>query len=246
LILGKMTFYFTCTRGLQQDVHMKDSGLTIDTFGEAEKAQVQEEKEKKRTADIRDDFFRAQADLNKQEYAFKMDGEDFNISHGDLKDIVQDTMTDLKDKMTNGKSPEERAQAALDYKRFEEIKARMDKGDDPTEDDMKFLVDDFAKRDDDFKDRVLKESEVAPADSVDEVVALRVVNEEAATLEIVDKFNEQSEFIIAANDIENELSGVMISQSNHIVPIGGDVEQVSSTPESFTPNDFKANDFDFG
>ena len=237
--------------GLRQDEYMKDSGLSIDTFGEAEKAQQNEEKEKKRTADIRDDFFRAQADLNKQEYAFKMDGENFNISHGDLKDILQDTMVDLKDKMINGKTPEERAQAALDYQRILDIKDKMDKGGHPTEDDMKFMIDDFAKRDDDFKDRIKNDSKplrekVLDADVEDRIVSRRAAQNEGVGAELVDSFNTQSEFILAANDIESELSEVMISQSNHNTPAGVDGEQISNAPENFIPNAIKANDFDFG
>lgn len=108
----------TTQAGMRMDDFLKESGMTIDTVGEARKAQEHSKKENEKAADareaIREVFSRAHEHVDNHKYNLNLDGKDYEISHGELKDFMKKQSEQFAKRAKTEKDSKKRAQMEQD------------------------------------------------------------------------------------------------------------------------------------
>ena len=131
----------TTQDGMRIDEYLKDTGMTIDTVGEAQKAQEHNKKENEKAADareaIREVFSRAHQHVDDHKYNFKIDGLDIEISHGDLKDFMKKQAEQMNKKMKTEKDAKKRAQMEQDFMTYQRLIHHMETEGPLNEDQLK-------------------------------------------------------------------------------------------------------------
>ena len=131
----------TTQDGMRIDEYLKDTGMTIDTVGEAQKAQEHNKKENEKAADareaIREVFSRAHQHVDDHKYNFKIDGLDVEISHGDLKDFMKKQAEQMNKKMKTEKDAKKRAQMEQDFMTYQRLIHHMETEGPLNEDQLK-------------------------------------------------------------------------------------------------------------
>ena len=234
----------TTQAGMRMDDFLKESGMTIDTVGEARKAQEHSKKENEKAADareaIREVFSRAHQHPNDHEYEFG----DIKITHGELKKAMEEYNKGLKDKLKKAKTPEEAHQIHMHLIRMEEIKQRMEEGK-LSDEDRQYLLDTL-ETDDDF--RYIVES-AATGSSIyrtqeikDEISARRLASLDNPDLTVANDFNPQaSTDTFDLEDFGNQ--NILVAQSNYEKPSNADAP--THAPPT-RPANMDLNDFNFG
>ncbi|MAH05390.1 MAG: hypothetical protein CL561_07515 [Alphaproteobacteria bacterium] len=135
----------TTQDGMRVDEYLKDSGMTIDTVGDAQKAQEHNKKENEKAADaraaIREVFSRAHQHVDDHKYNFKIDGLDVEISHGDLKDFMKKQAEQMNKKMKTEKDAKKRAQMEQDFMTYQRLIHHMETEGPLNEDQLKEFSD---------------------------------------------------------------------------------------------------------
>ncbi len=131
----------TTQDGMRVDEYLKNSGMTIDTVGDAQKAQEHNKKENEKAADareaIREVFSRAHQHVDNHKYNFKIDGLDVEISHGDLKDFMKKQAEQMNKKMKTEKDAKKRAQMEQDFMTYQRLIHHMETEGPLNEDQLK-------------------------------------------------------------------------------------------------------------
>tara|TARA_R110002126_G_scaffold3263_2_gene18674 strand:- start:117863 stop:118666 length:804 start_codon:yes stop_codon:yes gene_type:complete len=207
----------TTQRGMQQDEFLKESGMAIDTVGEAKKIEEKREKrEKNSESGIAAAFEAARHHVDNHKYEMKFDGKDYEISHGDLKAMVKNETKDLKDRLKKATTEKERAQISRDIMRFQEIQQRMDEGQTLSEDDLEFIVNDYAERNEAFKQELQSHAKVEEftysQDVGNEISRLEAYAEQNPDLSLTvgNSFNAQS----GASTFSADDFSILVHQSN--------------------------------
>jgi hypothetical protein len=117
----------TTQQGLQQDEFLKDSGLSIDTVGDAKKAEAKKDKKGKHS-ELADAFENARQHIDDHKYQMNIGGKDIEISHGDLKKAVTKEHQRLAKKMKGEKDVAKQAQIAQQMQMMQSIMAEMAEG----------------------------------------------------------------------------------------------------------------------
>ena len=235
--------------GMRQDEFLKDSGMTIDTVGDAKKVEEKrEKKERNSESGIAAAFEGARHHIDKHEYEFKLDGADYKITHGELKKFMQDKAKDLKKKLKNTTDAQERAQLARDIQKIEEINETLKTGH-MTAEQQEWLQNDWFVRHPEDKEEFINrasktENALQNEDHQELIRQQREAFEDNENHTVGNEFNPQSRpepiQTTVSNDIGNDFGDIMVAQSNHETP------EVKPIDNSMVSNKTMNNDFAMG
>jgi hypothetical protein len=216
----------TTQQGLQQDEFLKDSGLTIDTVGDANKAVAKKEK-KEKTQDFADAFENVRHHIDNHKYQMNIGGKDVEISHGDLKTFMQKQQEAVNKKMKGEKDPKKLAKMQQDQMMLGRMLQHMEKNGALTEAQQKEFTE-HLENNPDVKAEFDAHLEGIAADSENQatVSALKSVQEEISPdvqkndgeLCLTSTFEQQSSEVVmceVSDELEQDISNVTLSMSNN-------------------------------
>jgi hypothetical protein len=135
----------TTQRGMQQDEFLKESGMAIDTVGEAKKIEEKREKrERNSESGIAAAFEAAHQHVDNHEYEFRHG----QISHGELKKFMGNEQDNIAQKLKSEKDPKKKAQLQKDMMMMQQMTLHMEQNGKLTEEQQKQLDDYLDRRPD--------------------------------------------------------------------------------------------------
>ena len=115
---------------LQVSAENGGAQYVIDTVADAKQAEAHNKKENEKAADareaIREVFARAHQHVDDHKYNFKLDGKDYEISHGDLKDFMKTQSEQFAKRAKTEKDSKKRAQMEQDSQMLLRLYQHMD------------------------------------------------------------------------------------------------------------------------
>lgn len=200
----------TTQEGMRQDEFLKESGMAIDTVGDAKKVEEKREKrEKNSESGIAAAFEAARHHVDNHKYEFRHG----QISHGELKKFMGNEQDHIAQKLKSEKDPKKKAQLQNDMVMMQQMALHMQQNGKLTEEQQK-QWDDYLDRNPDAAARFDKVS-----DKVVEHQAETKINNsllESTSSKEGSEFCMQSDFSCVANDFDTEfVANSIVQQSNH-------------------------------
>jgi hypothetical protein len=127
----------TTREGIMVDEFRKDAGLTIDTVGDAKKAaESKEKREKNSESGIAAAFEGARHHVDNHKYDMKLDGKDYQISHGEMKNFLKDQTSKMQDRIKGEKNVKKRQQMQQDLHTMQRLQEIMENNEKLTAEQM--------------------------------------------------------------------------------------------------------------
>jgi len=160
----------TTQEGMRQDEFLKESGMAIDTVGDAKKVEEKREKrEKNSESGIAAAFEAARHHVDNHKYEMKFDGKDYEISHGDLKKFMRKEQEHLAKQAKAEKDPKKKAQMQKDAIMMQQLLNHMNQSGELTEDQQK-QFEDYIERNPDARTRLTRQLEVNSVNADDTII----------------------------------------------------------------------------
>jgi hypothetical protein len=216
----------TTQAGLQQDEFLKDSGLTIDTVGDANKAVAKKEK-KEKTQDFADAFESVRHHIDNHKYQMNIGGNDVEISHGDLKTFMQKQQEAVNKKMKGEKDPKKLAKMQQDQMMLGRMLQHMEENGELTPEQQKEFAE-YIENDPEAgarldvtlskKEAVNNEIDALEAFQQEEKEVKPDVQKADGEVCLTSTFDQQSEVVIMCDmsEIQEDISNATVSMSNNV------------------------------
>lgn len=189
----------TSQEGIKQDEFMKDSGMAIDQLGDAQKAKkASEEKSRDGAEQLREHFEERRHHIDNHEYKFNLGGQDYKITHGELKNFMKNEIKELKKKLDKTTNEQDRMMLMLQMHTLQEIQDDLEAGKKLTEEQKDYLNNDYFVNNPDARDRFIKQAETHNS----ELVSAEVNN---------DLLEARREFFDANDEISRRSTGIVVN-----------------------------------
>mgnify|MGYP001356241171 CR=1 FL=1 len=228
----------TTQDGMRQDEFLKESGMAIDTVGDAKKVEEKREKrEKNSESGIAAAFEAARHHVDNHKYEIKFDGKDYEISHGDLKKAVSKEHERLQQKSKTEKDPKKKAQLQQDMQFMHRIMQQMQEG--PLSAQQQQELSEYIER----NPHMISSFELQQANTdIRQTAAESLHNSQSLLLPREDRLDICEDFSLVAppEGTEEYLGTAIMTQSNHNQACNSNLED--KNPETIlTANNVRAS-----